>query len=75
MLFRSTLDDGTVVELALTDSGELVDLLTGTTFRISRGTGISGPLADQVLAQLPAFTSFTKDYLRFYPEGRIWPKE
>jgi uncharacterized protein DUF3179 len=72
-VFSRTLDDGTVVELALTDSGELVDMVTGTTFHVSRGTGISGPLSDQVLAQLPAFTSFTKDYLRFYPEGRIWP--
>jgi len=71
-VFSRTLDDGTVVELAFADSGDLVDTVTGTTFHISRGTGISGPLSDQILDQLPAFTSFTKDYFTFYPDGRIW---
>jgi hypothetical protein len=74
-VFSRTLDDGVVVELAFTDSGELLDVATGTTFHLSRGTGIDGPLSDQVLDQLPAFTSFTKDYFTFYPEGRIWPEE
>lgn len=71
-VFSRTLDNGTVVELAFGDPGELVDVVTDTTFHISRGTGISGPLAEQILDQLPAFTSFTKDYFTFYPEGRIW---
>jgi Protein of unknown function (DUF3179) len=71
-VFSRVLNNGTVVELALTESGTLVDVLTGTTFHIARGTGISGPLSDQVLDLLPAFTSFTKDYFTFYPEGRIW---
>ncbi len=71
-VFSRTLDNGTVVELAFASPGELVDVLTGTTFHISRGTGINGPLSDQILDQLPAFTSFTKDYFTFYPDGRIW---
>jgi hypothetical protein len=71
-VFSRTLDSGTIVELAFGSPGELVDVLTGTTFHISRGTGISGPLSDQILDQLPAFTSFTKDYFTFYPDGRIW---
>ena len=71
-VFSRTLDNGIVVELTLDDSGGLVDVLTGTTFHISRGTGISGSLSDQILDQLPAFTSFTKDYFTFYPDGRIW---
>ncbi len=71
-VFSRTLDDGTIVELAFGESGDLIDTITGTTFHISRGTGIDGPLQDQVLDQLPAFTSFTKDYFTFYPEGRIW---
>lgn len=73
-VFSRTLDDGTIVELSLADEGELVDTISGTTFHVSRGTGINGPLEDQVLDQLPAFTSFTKDYFTFYPEGRLWPE-
>lgn len=71
-VFSRMLDDGTVVELAFSGSGKLVDVLSGTTFHISRGTGINGSLSDQILDQLPAFTSFTKDYFTFYPDGRIW---
>jgi hypothetical protein len=74
-VFSRTLDNGVIVELSVDPSGDLVDSITGTTFHISRGTGISGPLEDQVLDQLPAFTSFTKDYFTFYPNGRIWPDE
>jgi len=71
-VFSRMLDDAVVVDLAFTDSGNLVDTVSGTTFHVSRGTGITGPLSDQVLDQLPAFTSFTKDYFTFYPDGRIW---
>jgi len=74
-VFSRTLDDGVIVTLAFSDDGNLIDTISGTTFHISRGTGIEGPLADQILDQLPAFTSFTKDYFTFYPEGRIWPDE
>jgi hypothetical protein len=71
-VFSRTLDNDIVVDLVYTESGELLDTVTNTTFDSSRGTGISGPLADQVLDQLPAFTSFAEDYFTFYPEGRIW---
>jgi hypothetical protein len=74
-VFSRTLDNGVVVDLAFTNSGDLVDTVSGTTFHISRGTGINGPLSDQVLDQLPAFTSFTKDYFTFYSEGRVWGDE
>lgn len=74
-VFSRTLDDDTIVELTLTDTGDLLDTVTGTTFHVSRGTGISGPLADQTLDQLPGFTSFADDYFTFYPDGRIWPEE
>ncbi len=72
-VFSRTLDDGTIVELEFAKSGDLIDTVSGTTFHVSRGTGIAGPLADQSLDQLPGFTSFAKDYATFYPEGRIWP--
>ena len=71
-VFSRTLDDGVIVELAFTDEGTLVDRISGTTFHISRGTGIEGPLSSQVLDPLPGFTSFLKDYLTFYPNGSIW---
>ena len=73
-VFSRTLDDDTVVQLAFTDSGDLIDTVTGTTFHPSRGTGIEGPLSDQILDQLPAFTSFTEDYFTFYPDGRVWTR-
>lgn len=71
-VFSRTLDDGAVVELEFSESGDLIDTVTGSTFHVSRGTGISGPLADQTLDQLPGFTSFAKDYFTFYPDGRLW---
>jgi hypothetical protein len=71
-VFSRILDNNTVVRLAHTDTGDLIDTVSGTTFHPTRGTGIEGPLSDQVLDQLPAFTSFTGDYLTFYPDGRIW---
>ena len=73
-VFSRTLDDGVIVQLAFSDNGNLVDTVSGTMFHISRGTGIEGSLADQILDQLPAFTSFTKDYFTFYPDGRIWER-
>jgi hypothetical protein len=71
-VFSRTLNDGAVVELEFSESGDLIDTVTGSTFHVSRGTGISGPLADQTLDQLPGFTSFAKDYFTFYPHGRLW---
>jgi len=64
--------DGGVVDLELTDQG-LVDQASGTVFDPFLGIGRSGPLADQSLDKLPAFTSFPSDYETFFPEGRIWP--
>ena len=64
--------DTAVVELELTVEG-LVDTITGTVFDPFLGIGRSGPLAEQSLDRLPAFTSFPKDYHTFFPDGRIWP--
>jgi hypothetical protein len=70
VVFSRRLDTATV-ELELTTAG-LVDIATGTVFDPFLGTGISGPLADQSLGRLPAFTSFPADYRTFFPEGRLW---
>jgi hypothetical protein len=60
-----------IVELSV-DRGVLRDATTGSTFDIVRGFGLSGPLEDQVLDQLPALTSFPGDYPTFWPDGTVW---
>jgi len=64
--------DTSVAELELTDEG-LVDINSGTVFDPFLGVGLSGPLADQSLDRLSAFTSFPSDYRTFFPDGRTWP--
>ena len=64
--------DTSVVELELRAEG-LVDSVSGTVFDPFLGTGTSGPLADQSLDRLPAFTAFPEDYFTFFPSGRTWP--
>lgn len=64
--------DGRVVTLELTPDG-LVDSESGTVFDPFLGIGRSGPLADQALAKLPAFTVFRGDFPTFFPNGRVWP--
>jgi len=64
--------DSDVVDLEMSVEG-LVDIATGTVFDPFLGVGRSGPLADQVLDKLPAFTSFPADYRTFFPDGRTWP--
>jgi len=71
-VFSRQLDD-TVADLELTADG-LVDVKTGTVFDPFLGVGRSGPLAEQVLDRLPAFTSRPDDYLTFFPDGRTWPR-
>ena len=69
-VFSRRLDD-TVVELELSDRG-LRDLATGTVFDPFTGVGLSGPLNNQSLDKLAAFTSFPEDYFTFFPNGRYW---
>lgn len=70
-VFSRQLDED-VVDLELTADG-LVDRATGTVFDPFLGIGRSGPLADQALDKLPAFTSFPDDFHTFFPDGRTWP--
>ncbi len=71
-VFSRRLDDS-VAELALTSDG-LVDTVSGTVFDTFLGRGLSGPLSDQNLDKLAAFTSFPEDYLTFFPDGSTWPR-
>ena len=70
-VFSRRLDDA-IVNLAMTD-GSLVDATTGTVFDPFLGLGRSGPLADEDLNKLPAFTVFPSDFKTFFPDGRTWP--
>lgn len=51
----------------------LIDTVSGTVFDPFIGRGVSGPLENQMLDRLPAFTAFPDDYFTFYRDARIWP--
>jgi hypothetical protein len=70
-VFSRRLGDA-VLDLELTSEG-LLDPASGTVFDPFLGIGRSGPLADEALDRLPAFTVFRKDYATFFPNGRVWP--
>lgn len=69
-VFSRRLDDSIAI-FALSDN-KLVDTVSGSTFDPFLGIGIDGPLADQNLDKLPAFTSFPEDVATFFPNARIW---
>lgn len=60
-----------ILDLSVID-GELTDQQTGTVWDPLRGIGLNGPLAGEVLALLPGFTSFERDFHTFWPDGRVW---
>lgn len=70
-VFSRRLDAG-IVTLELTGDG-LVDADSGTVFDPFLGLGRTGPLADQDLNKLAAFTAFPEDFVTFFPDGLIWP--
>ena len=70
-VFSRRLDE-TIVDLAMVDA-QLVDTITGTVFDPFLGLARSGPLADQDLNKLPAFTAFPSDFDTFFPDGKTWP--
>ena len=63
--------DTTEAELEIV-GGRLIDKSTDTSFDPFLGLGITGPLAEQSLDRLGAFTAFPSDYRTFYPEGTTW---
>jgi len=69
-VFSRRLDDATVV---LKMSGAaLIDSVSGSVFDPFLGVGRDGPIANQNLDKLPAFTSFPDDVATFFPDARIW---
>lgn len=51
---------------------QIVDIETGTVWDPATGIGLEGPLAGEVLAQLPGFTSFPSDARTFWPDAKYW---
>lgn len=64
---------GETVELSWRDGG-LHDRVTGTSFHPTLGTAERGTIR-QPLVPLPAFTSFPRDFLNHFPDGRLWVAE
>ena len=62
---------GEVREFDIVD-GFLVDQDTGSRFTPARGLGVDGPLADEILDKVAAFTSFPDDVGTFWPDARVW---
>jgi len=69
-VFSRRLDDSTVV-FTMSGAG-LIDTVSGSVFDPFVGAGRDGPLANQNLDKLPAFTSFPDDVGTFFPDARIW---
>jgi hypothetical protein len=69
-VFSRRLDESTATFVA-SDVG-LLDTVSGTVFGPFLGVGRDGPLADQNLDKLPAFTSFPEDVETFFPDARRW---
>lgn len=67
----SRLLDDQIVTLAISN-GSLVDVESGSTWDPVTGRALAGPLKGLIMDLLPGFTSFPKDFLSFWPEGRIW---
>ncbi len=63
--------NGTFVDLVYRD-GALLDPASGTVFDVVRGIGTGGTLDGEILAHLPAFTSFPRDVPKFWPNARFW---
>ena len=62
---------GEVREFDIVD-GFLVDQDTGSRFTPARGLGVDGPLSDEILDKVAAFTSFPDDVGTFWPDARVW---
>ncbi|MDH3500050.1 MAG: DUF3179 domain-containing protein [Acidimicrobiia bacterium] len=69
-VYSRVLDDHTV-DLAV-EGSTIVDRNSGSHFDPRIGRAVDGPLEGQVLDLLPGFTSFPRDYLTFWPDGRVW---
>ncbi|MFT7475893.1 MAG: hypothetical protein ACI81L_002839 [Verrucomicrobiales bacterium] len=63
--------DGEIREFDMV-GGELLERSTGTTYNPARGFGLDGPLSEETLDHLAAFTSFPSDFPTFWPDGTVW---
>ena len=70
VVFSRVLDDRTVT-LAV-EEDLIVDVETNSVWHPVTGVALFGPLEDEQLDVLPAFTSFARDFFTFFPDGRLW---
>jgi hypothetical protein len=54
------------------ENGVLVDLETGSTWDITRGLAVEGPLTGEGLQPVPSLSSFDWAFNDFYPQGEIY---
>ena len=54
------------------ENGVLVDLETGSTWDITRGLAVEGPLIGEGLQPVPSLSSFDWAFNDFYPQGEIY---
>jgi hypothetical protein len=68
--FTRRLGDQTLTFVVEGDS--ILDQETGSTWDLSRGLAIEGPLAGEGLQPVPSLSSFDWAFRDFYPEGEIY---
>jgi len=54
------------------ENGVLIDQETGSTWEISRGLAVEGPLTGEGLQPVPSLSSFDWAFNDFYPHGEIY---
>jgi hypothetical protein len=57
------------------ENGVLIDQETGSTWEISRGLAVEGPLTGEGLQPVPSLSSFDWAFNDFYPHGEIYQPE
>ena len=53
----------------------LIDIQTGSTWDVSKGVAVDGPLRGEVLQQVPYITAFSWAWQSFYPHTEIYKRE
>jgi hypothetical protein len=54
------------------EDGSLLDIETGTTWDVTRGLAISGPLVGHALQPIPSSSSFDWAWFDFFPESELY---
>ena len=71
----SELDDSVILTFELTESGDVVDDETGSTWDVIRGVAIEGPLQGSLLQKVPYISAFNWAWADFYPNTTFYGYE